>query len=160
MPLPFSPRCGAIFPVVNLKSLNQKNETDLCLVYIFLCILYVWCISLVCWSFCNCVRSSPAPNLTITPAEDRWVACDRCSKWRRITDEKMAVPEGTWFCELTDGSAHNSCDAVEEPSSPDAIAAANQQQQAVWAAQQQMALSNPFAAANFQQQEGGWFERS
>jgi hypothetical protein len=78
-------------------------------------------------------------------------------KWRRVTDEKADISADKWYCHLnTWDPAHNTCEAVEEPSSPDAqaAAAAAAQQQAAWAmaAQQQQqplqphGLANPFAS--------------
>jgi hypothetical protein len=74
-----------------------------------------------------------------------------------VTDEKADISADKWYCHLnTWDPAHNTCEAVEEPSSPDAqaAAAAAAQQQAAWAmaAQQQQhptqphGLANPFAA--------------
>jgi len=79
------------------------------------------------------------------PAEDRWVQCDSCQKWRRITDEHADISAEKWYCHMNVWDpAHNTCEAIEEPSSPDAQAAAAAAQ-AQWGSTQQ-GLVNPFAA--------------
>ena len=43
----------------------------------------------------------------------KWVACDRCSKWRRLPPRKGRMPK-TWFCEMNPDSDFNSCAVAEE----------------------------------------------
>jgi len=61
--------------------------------------------------------AQPVPMSLIEPVQDRWVQCDSCQKWRRITDDKVDTSGDQWFCYQNTDPAHASCDAPEEPSS-------------------------------------------
>ncbi|KAL3921012.1 MAG: hypothetical protein SGPRY_005046, partial [Prymnesium sp.] len=45
--------------------------------------------------------------------EGTWVACDRCGKWREVTDRCLPLPE-VWYCELNPVVKYSSCDAPEQ----------------------------------------------
>ena len=60
-----------------------------------------------------CLRgASQPPNET---PSSFWVACDRCSKWRRLIAEPDSELKGqAWFCELNPDRRRNACDVGEE----------------------------------------------
>ena len=46
-------------------------------------------------------------------AAKAWIQCGRCGKWR-VWRTTRDLPEGEWFCNLNEDTAHNSCAAAEE----------------------------------------------
>lgn len=84
----------------------------------------------------------PASGVPFVAVEDRWVQCDSCQKWRRVTDEKADVSGDRWFCNLnTWDPARANCEAEEENSEDDDVA------QAALKAQQAAAAAAEAAAA-------------
>ena len=80
----------------------------------------------------------PLPGLPFVAVEDRWVQCDRCSKWRRVTDEHADISQEKWFCEMnTWDPARANCQAEEENSEDDDVAQVALQAQNALAQQQQ-----------------------
>lgn len=48
------------------------------------------------------------------PAEDRWVQCDTCEKWRRVTDDKADVRSEKRQFSDGDGGGRRRPGGVEE----------------------------------------------
>jgi len=56
-----------------------------------------------------------APKFEDVVVEDKWVACDKCSKWRKVA-EHIDVDElpDKWFCYMNSWDKFNSCAVAEE----------------------------------------------
>ena len=73
---------------------------------------------------------NPVTGLPFVAVEDRWVACDTCGKWRRVTDENADISGDKWYCHMnTWDPARANCEAEEENSEDDDVAQAALQQQ-------------------------------
>ena len=55
------------------------------------------------------------PKVEDVVVEEKWVACDKCSKWRKVA-EHIDVDElpDKWFCYMNSWDKFNSCAVAEE----------------------------------------------
>ena len=61
----------------------------------------------------NSKDAKPAAALGV----QEWVACDKCSKWRKLPFNILPedLPEGDWFCTMNTWDTFNTCEVEEEP---------------------------------------------
>jgi len=64
----------------------------------------------------NSMKDDPRANNNIASAEDQWVQCDKCGKWRRLppTVDLNKLP-ARWYCHMNKyNPAMANCEAKEE----------------------------------------------